>query len=235
MAKKIIGKIAQCPGKYGDTILCKIVSKGQNGEWNLKDINGNNYVFVLSEVEILEEVTEDIIYPFIIKNIMKENMVIDVKEEDVEDFLNYAKMAGYTTGNPDNLGYGPMSLYNGSIYKNAPIDKMVSFDTIKKRIFSCGGYSIQLDMVEEINKQLEKMGSPLILTKKGESELDNISVEIVLRNNKFISTYYVSPTDELLNYINSFFKKKEIELIYNNTRTIFWSKNGYSKRPWYFA
>lgn len=244
MAKKVIGKIAIFLDKYGEKRLARIMEAKDYGKTlHLKDVYGNKLIFGKDEVEIIEEMTEDILYPFIIKDIIKENMIVEVKEKDMPIFLKYAAMAGYTTGNPENLGFGTFYLYNGSIYHNAPTPKKISFDTLYNRIYNCGAIKIEEDMVEEFNHKLEKLNTLIRLlyvsAEEDSSEnhrSTNSKCVVVLSNPNMIESYFVTPKDEFYKLLEEFFAEKGIKNIhYNNTRSTFWAANGFSRRDFYFG
>jgi hypothetical protein len=170
-------------------------------------------------------------------------MLINVKEKDVPDFLKYAAMAGYTTGKPENLGYGTFYLSNGSIYKNATTPKTISFETLYNRIYNCGAIKIEEDMVEEFNRKLKEMNTIIRLKYVSEEESSsenyrstNSKCLVVLSNSNLLESYFVTPTNEFFKLLEEFFAEKGIANIhYNNTRSIFWACNGFSRRDFYFG
>ena len=83
------------------------------------------------------------------------------------------------------------------------------------------------DMVIIFNQTLENLDCSFKLDFRKTSVPGNTSCEIVPANNRFIHSSIINLTDEFYETLENFFKKKGIELSYNNTGSIFWSKNGW--------
>ena len=88
---------------------------------------------------------------------------------------------------------------------------------------------ITQDMVTVFNQKLKEMecSFKIQLDKAGVGICNNPSCEIVPANSKFIETSIINVTDEFYKFLEDFFKERGIELTYNNTGSIFWSKNGW--------
>ena len=84
------------------------------------------------------------------------------------------------------------------------------------------------DMVTVFNQTLENLGCSFKL-KYDDKTLGfcNPSCEIVPTSNMFIQSSIINVTDEFYNILDDFFAKRGIELTYNNTGSIFWSKDGW--------
>ena len=54
-------------------------------------------------------------------------------------------------------------------------------------------------------------------------------MEITLPSLKYIDSFIINPTNEFYDWLELWFKIKGIELSYNNTRSIIWSKSGWDK------
>ena len=87
---------------------------------------------------------------------------------------------------------------------------------------------ITTKMVHEFNSILCSDGAVFRIWLK-DGTYGNPSAEIVPANNKYIDSYIINPTKEFYSLLEDFFEEKGIELTYNNTRTTFWSVNGWEE------
>lgn len=55
----------------------------------------------------------------------------------------------------------------------------------------------------------------------------NTQCEIVAFDNQFLKSAILNPTDEFYEILEKYFSNYEIKLHYNNTKTIFWSIDGW--------
>ena len=86
---------------------------------------------------------------------------------------------------------------------------------------------ITQDMVTVFNQKLKEMecSFKIQLNKTGVRIYNNPSCEIVPANSKFIESSIINVTDEFYKFLEDFFKERGIVLTYNNTGSVFWSKN----------
>ncbi len=85
---------------------------------------------------------------------------------------------------------------------------------------------ISENMMTDFNQTLENLNCCFRL--KFIKEVNPIC-EIVPANDMFIHSSIINLTDEFYQILNDFFKKRGIELTYNNTGSIFWSKSGWEE------
>ena len=84
------------------------------------------------------------------------------------------------------------------------------------------------DMVIVFNQTLENLGCSFKLQYDDKAlGFGNPSCEIVPTSNMFIQSSIINVTDEFYNILDDFFAKRGIELTYNNTGSILWSKDGW--------
>lgn len=81
-------------------------------------------------------------------------------------------------------------------------------------------------MVDEFNETLDNMSCSFRIKYV---DKDYPICEIVPANMLFIDSFIINPTEEFYDALENFFNKKGIELTYNNTGTIFWSKTGWTR------
>lgn len=79
---------------------------------------------------------------------------------------------------------------------------------------------ITMDMLRELNDVLIISRSALRLEYDGSSKI----VTIKLKNDAFISNAIVNPNEFFYEMIDTYFKGENIELLFNNTSTMFWAK-----------
>ena len=85
--------------------------------------------------------------------------------------------------------------------------------------------NITLEMVEEFNKKMENQESIIRLSFEENPYRTGINnCEISLSILKYINSFIVNPNKEFYDELEIFFRKKDMELCYNNTRTIFWGR-----------
>lgn len=82
------------------------------------------------------------------------------------------------------------------------------------------------EMVTEFNQSLETMNCSFRL-KLRKGIYENNNCDIVIANDMFIHSCILNMTDKFYETLEKFFSKYEIELMYNNTGTTFWSKDGF--------
>lgn len=85
---------------------------------------------------------------------------------------------------------------------------------------------ITKEMVTELNEKLEQ--------ERCSFKYDfipglNPHIMLVPHNIRFIDSYIINIDKDGRNLVNSFFASKGIELTYNNTGNVAWSKSGWSK------
>lgn len=85
---------------------------------------------------------------------------------------------------------------------------------------------ITLKMVHEFNSILSSDGAVFRIELQDGTSGNPIAT-IVPANDKYIDSYIINPTDEFYSLLDDFFKEKEIELTYNNTKSTFWSESGW--------
>ena len=90
---------------------------------------------------------------------------------------------------------------------------------------------ITKEIVMELNNELAVMGCPFrykyqkcVVQGNGNSQM-----EIILPSQSYVDSFSITPTKEFFNWLELWFKIKGIELSYNNTRSIIWSKNGWDE------
>lgn len=80
------------------------------------------------------------------------------------------------------------------------------------------------EMVDNFNNLITECSFKL----KFNDEFSNPTCEIVPKNNKYIDSSIINLNNEFYQILENFFKSfYSIELSYNNTRSSFWSKNGW--------
>lgn len=82
-------------------------------------------------------------------------------------------------------------------------------------------------MVMELNSELAIMGCPFRYAFRDTD--NNPSIEIVLPSARFVDSFIINPTKEFFTWVKAWFEVKGIELTFNNTGTIMWSRNGWGK------
>lgn len=89
---------------------------------------------------------------------------------------------------------------------------------------------ITREMVVELNKELANKHCSFRFNFQGENEYScNTQMEITLPSLKYVNSFIINPNEEFYDWLELWFKLKGIELSYNNTRTIIWSKSGWNK------
>lgn len=86
---------------------------------------------------------------------------------------------------------------------------------------------ITKEMVKKFNGVLKALGCVFKLDLKSTAEGGNTQCEIVPFDNQFLKSAILNPTDEFYEILEKYFSKYEIKLHYNNTKTIFWSVDGW--------
>ena len=89
---------------------------------------------------------------------------------------------------------------------------------------------ITQEMVTELNRELANKGCSFRFKIQNVNGLSyNTQMEITLPSLKYVNSFIINPNEEFYDWLELWFKLKGIELSYNNTRTIIWSKNGWSR------
>ena len=86
---------------------------------------------------------------------------------------------------------------------------------------------ITKEMVKEFNGALKALGCIFKLDLKSMTGDSNTQCEIVAFDNQFLESAIFNPTDEFYEILEKYFSNYEIKLHYNNTKTIFWSIDGW--------
>ena len=86
---------------------------------------------------------------------------------------------------------------------------------------------ITSEMLDELNKELENMN--LSFRYKFNDYGLNPSITITPINMSCIDSFILNVTNEFYAWLEVWFKNRGIELIHNNTRSTFWSKNGWNE------
>lgn len=82
------------------------------------------------------------------------------------------------------------------------------------------------DMVTVFNQILESLNCSFKL-KFETGVAKNNQCRIVPLNDIFFHSFTINLTDEFYELLEDFFMKRNIELSYNNDKSIFWSKDGW--------
>ena len=88
---------------------------------------------------------------------------------------------------------------------------------------------ISREMVVELNHELANKGCPFRFKFTSNYGNSNPQMEITLPSLKYIDSFIINPNNEFYDWLELWFKIKGIELSYNNTRSIIWSKSGWDK------
>lgn len=88
---------------------------------------------------------------------------------------------------------------------------------------------ITKEMVMELNNELAVMGCPFRYKYQDCFMSGNSQIEIILPNLYYVDSFSINPTKEFFSWLELWFKIKGIELSYNNTKSIIWSKNGWNE------
>ena len=86
---------------------------------------------------------------------------------------------------------------------------------------------ITVEMVHEFNRVLNSLGCSFCL--EYDDRTNNQECTIIPVSMLFIDSYIINCDKGFYQLLNDFFAKKGIELTYNNTANIFWSKSGFDK------
>ena len=86
---------------------------------------------------------------------------------------------------------------------------------------------ITKEMVKEFNGILKALGCIFKLDLKSATVGGNTQCEIVAFDNQFLESATFNPTDEFYEILEKYFSNYEIKLHYNNTKTMFWSSDGW--------
>lgn len=86
---------------------------------------------------------------------------------------------------------------------------------------------ITVEMVREFNRALSSLGCSFCL--EYDDRTNNPECTIIPVSMLFVDSSIINCTKEFYQLLEGFFTKKGIELSYNNTANIFWSKNGFDK------
>ena len=79
------------------------------------------------------------------------------------------------------------------------------------------------DMLKQFNEQVLKIHPLELVMQDGPAAG---CVKIQLKNNPFIESSIINPSDYFYKCLNNYFEQVyEIKLIFNNTATVFWSKS----------
>lgn len=81
------------------------------------------------------------------------------------------------------------------------------------------------DMVTEFNGILDSMNCSFKIGFDDRTE--NPQCQIVPANSLFIDSSIINLTSDFYSMLENFFTKRGVEISYNNTRSIFWSKTGW--------
>lgn len=79
--------------------------------------------------------------------------------------------------------------------------------------------TIEKDMIEELNKMLKQEKAIFHIE---QDEEGRCSLE--LNSTKFIGSFILNPLLGFLEFLDSFFNDRGIELAFNDTLTVFWRK-----------
>lgn len=83
------------------------------------------------------------------------------------------------------------------------------------------------EMVNEFNSMLKTLNCVFKLELNEKISPNNPTYEIKLVNPRFVDSFIINPTKDFFKILNEFFEEKGIELSYNNTGSIFWSRHGF--------
>lgn len=88
---------------------------------------------------------------------------------------------------------------------------------------------ISREMVVELNQELANKGCPFRFNFVLRYTDSNPQMEITLPSLRYVHSFIINPNDDFYDWLELWFKIKGIELSYNNTRSIIWSKSGWDK------
>lgn len=88
---------------------------------------------------------------------------------------------------------------------------------------------ITMEMVTKFNKVLRGLNCIFKLDLRSAASGENTQCEIVPLSNMFLKSSILNPTDEFFTMLEIFFSELGIKLHYNNTKTIFWSIDGWEE------
>ena len=84
------------------------------------------------------------------------------------------------------------------------------------------------DMVAAFNRTLENLNCSFKLKFDDKTiGFGNTTCQVVPSNDMFIHSSIINLTDEFYKVLEEYFRKRGIELSYNNDGSIFWSKDGW--------
>lgn len=86
---------------------------------------------------------------------------------------------------------------------------------------------ITQNMIDDFNSVLNGLGCCFRLSLCKANTEDNAACNIIVANSLFIDSYIFNLTDDFYQALENYFDKYEIKLSYNNTKSCFWSKNGW--------
>lgn len=82
-------------------------------------------------------------------------------------------------------------------------------------------------MVYTLNEELEYRGYPFCYKYDDSIIKGNPCIKISLPRMKGVHSFTINPTEEFFDWLENWFKERDIELSYNNNGSIIWSKNGW--------
>lgn len=86
---------------------------------------------------------------------------------------------------------------------------------------------ITKEMVMELNNELTNKGCPFRY-EYDDGYTGNPHMKIALPSMSCVSSFIINPTKEFFDWLEAWFKVKEIELSCNNDGSIIWSKSGWN-------
>ena len=103
----------------------------------------------------------------------------------------------------------------------------VDFDAIQEEIKTYeGNYGeITVDMIVDLNMELKNMGCCFMYKPIGFVGYNNYRLRLIPASSKYIDSCIINVTNEFIEWLKGWFKKRKVELVFNNTREIVWSKS----------
>lgn len=86
---------------------------------------------------------------------------------------------------------------------------------------------ITKEMVMELNNELINKGCPFRYEYDEAGYSGNPHMTISLPSMSCVHSFIINPTDDFFDWLQSWFKLKNIDLSWNNDGSILWSRNGW--------